>query len=94
MLYKSILLAALVPLVAGNACVVSGETADVSTAQRCCNRLSAPDQWFSNSANQGICVFPEATQAAYEYCVAKWTAAVYDIVCIACDETTECGLTN
>lgn len=82
----------LVTLVVGNACVVAGPEADVYVGERCCYRYSGVDQWFSNSANQGICVFPADVEATYEACVAKYAADVYDIVCIACDETTECGL--
>ena len=85
-------LAALITLVVGNACVVGGPEDDVTDAEKCCNRLSGQNQFFSNSPNQGICVLPAAVQSSYEACVARLALDTYDIVCIDCDETTECGL--
>jgi hypothetical protein len=94
MLLSTLLLpfAAFATLVAGDACQLGGAEADVDTAHRCCNRLSAPDKWFSGNPNQGICVMNSTMVAAYNYCLHKWAPKAKDARCIECDETTNCGL--
>lgn len=82
-------LAALAATVAGDACVVGGPTWRVAAGERCCARVSGG--WFSNYPNQGICVLTAAAQPVYDRCVALY-APTYELVCIKCDETVDCGL--
>lgn len=75
--------------VAGDACVVGGPITRVLAGERCCTRVSGG--WFSNYPNQGICVLKASAQPAYDKCVADY-APLYQLVCIECDETVDCGL--
>ncbi|KAI9707924.1 MAG: hypothetical protein M1820_004343 [Bogoriella megaspora] len=84
--------AALLTLVAGNACVIGGPAGDVTDASKCCSRIAGNNKFFSGSPNQGICVLPAAAQNTYEACVKYFTDDTYDFRCITCDETTNCGL--
>ena len=81
--------AAITTLVAGEACVIGGPVWRVSAGERCCGLVDG--NWFSKYPNQGICVFAENDQPEYESCVAH-VAPNYDLVCIECDETDDCGL--
>lgn len=76
-------------LVAGDACVVGGPDKRVSFAEKCCYGVSG--KWFSNYPVQGICVLKGSVKAQYDACVAV-IAPDYDVVCIQCDETQDCGL--
>jgi len=80
---------ALATTVAGNACVVGGPVSRVSSAKACCNDVSG--KWFAKYANQGICVMTAAEQVEYQECIKEF-APNYHLVCIECDETTDCGL--
>lgn len=82
-------LAALAATVAGEACVVGGPEARVDAGERCCGFVAGT--WFSKYSYQGICVMTEELQPFYERCIARF-APTYDLVCIQCDETENCGL--
>jgi hypothetical protein len=82
-------LAALVTIISGEACVVGGPAGRVTAGERCCGL--AGGKWFSKYAYQGICVMTETAQPYYEGCVAR-VAPNYDLVCIQCDESVDCGL--
>ena len=82
-------LAAFTTAVAGEACVVGGPAGRVAGAERCCGLVAGT--WFSSYPYQGICVQTEEAQPLYASCVAKF-APNYNLVCIQCDETNDCGL--
>ena len=88
--YLLIVAASFLPaLVAGDACVIGGPAARVTGARRCCGGVSG--KFFQNYPNQGICVLTSAVDNQFEACVGT-VDATYDLVCIQCDETTDCGL--
>lgn len=82
-------LAALTTLVASDACVVGGPESRVNAGEKCCG--FAAGTWFSKYDYQGICVMTEEARVYYEKCVARFAPA-YELVCIECDETVNCGL--
>jgi hypothetical protein len=60
-------LLALLPLVAGDACVVSGPSSIVTADSYCCKRVGGT--WYQFYAVQAICVMDASNKDAFSRCV-------------------------